>query len=65
MERITQLLLSLKQAALGDDQVAVNFYAKQLADILYDEKSNRSYEDLLNQLGYKDIDKQKRLKKEN
>lgn len=63
MEKLTmiELLNKLKiETIKGDNQELINQYAIELANRIYVPNKNQSYEDLLNELGYKEINKKHR-----
>ena len=64
MKTLIELLQELKLATLvGEDQEYINYLAVEIVNRLYVPNSKRTYEQMLNQYGYKDIPKEKKLTK--
>ena len=55
-KEIKDLLLKWRNATLNEEsQETINEYAVKLADILYDEKLGKTYDQLLKRFGYKNL----------
>lgn len=65
MERLTLIELSnlLRNAILYDSQETINYYAKEIVDRIYIPfNKQKTYEEMLSELGYKEIVKVKVIK---
>ena len=64
MKTLIELLNELKMATLvGEEQDYINYLAVEIVNRLYVPNSKRTYEQMLNQYGYKEIKKDKKLTK--
>lgn len=64
MKTLIELMQELRMATLvNEDQEYINYLAVEIVNRLYVPNSKRTYEQMLNQYGYKDIPKEKKLTK--
>lgn len=64
MKTLIELLQELKLATLvGEDQAYINYLAVEVVNRLYVPNSKKTYEEMLNQYGYKELDYKKFYKK--